>query len=430
MAHGSPDEGPDDESGFRAPLPPDDRLWRHPSEIRSEHGFGPPPRPSTPLGGLGPPLFPPTGDILPEPPPARAGRHARPALVGLAAGAAGALLTVGALGLAGALDGDAPAREIVREVVQPAQLGGATTPTGDVVHIAEEVSPAITRIVAAGDTTSGGSGVIVRGDGYVVTNAHVVDEAHTITVVLADGSEHHGDLVGLDPQTDIAVVKISRDEGYTPAPLGTAGDLRVGQVAVAIGSPLGLEGGSSVTTGVISQLGRVVQAEDRPALLDMIQTDAAIAPGSSGGALLDGNGSVIGITTAIAVSDVGAEGLGFAVPIDIARAVADDIIETGRAVHVWLGIEGVTLDQRRSGTMSVPGGAVVQEVVPGSPADDAGLTRGDVILGVGDDDVISMSGLVIALRRLGPGDTVALTVDRSGDRRTVPVTLAERPPDD
>jgi S1-C subfamily serine protease len=399
MEEGAPAEGPDEElSGFRAPLPIEDRIWRHPSEMV-------------------------------PPAPTRARRLRAGWSVGVVSGLIGSVLTFGLIAASGSLSSGGPAqvREVlVRETVRPANLS-APDGGGSVVRIAEEVSPAIVRIVAEGDTTSGGSGVLFRDNGYLLTNAHVVDEATRITVILADASEHAGEVVGHDADTDVAVVKIEREEPFPTAVLGSATTLRVGQPTVAIGSPLGLVGGSSVTTGVISQLGRVVRASGQVPLLDMIQTDAAIAPGSSGGALLDLDGSVVGVTTAIAVSDVGAEGLGFAVPIDIARAVADDIIETGSAVHVWLGIEGHSLEAAEADAVGVAGAAVVRRVVADSPAAAAGLEVGDVIVGVGDDEVISMSALVISLRRLDPGDEVRLVVLRGGERREVDVVLARRP---
>jgi len=205
--------------------------------------------------------------------------------------------------------------------------------------------------------------------------------------------------------------------------------LRVGQATVAIGSPLGLIGGSSVTTGVVSALGRRVPTPEGPPLLDMIQTDAAIAPGSSGGALLDVTGSVIGITTAIAVSDAGAEGLGFATPIDIARSVADDIIATGQAVHVWLGIEGRDLDAASADANGLSGGAVVVDVVEDSPADEVGLVADDIIVAISGAQAPSMSALVIALRDREPGERVNLEVLRRGERSMVEVELTSRPAD-
>ena len=384
-------DGASDDDGpwYGAPLPPDDRLWRHPTELA--------------LGGF-------------RPPAARRGPLWPAALV---SGLVGSVLTCGLLAAAGVLGGDTTTvvreRELVPRAAPAVLRGGAE----GVERIAADARAAIPRIEVDGAGSGSGSGVLFRDDGYVLTNAHVVEGADRITVVLDDGSEWEGEVVGADEETDVAVVRIEGDEPFPTAVLGSAADLRVGQAAIAIGSPLGLEGSPSVTTGVVSALGRRVETQDGAPLYDMIQTDAAIAPGSSGGALLDGDGAVIGITTAIAVSEVGAEGLGFATPIDIARSVAEEIIETGRAVHVWLGIQGSDLGGQR--------GALVEKVLSESPASAAGLAARDVIVSVGGEPVSSMSTLVIALRDRDPGEVVDVVYERDGERVTVPVTLTERP---
>ena len=394
--------GGDDEreaAAYRDPPLPDDRLWRHPTEVA---------------------------------PPAPPHRRAEPGSswgVAALSGLVGSVLTFGLVAASGALDREDAGPAVVREAVPVSAPADGDPALEPVVRIAEEVSPAIVRIEVSGDRSGTGSGVVFRDDGYVLTNAHVVEDAQRITVVLADGRERGGTLVGTDRLTDVAVVRIDDEGPFPVAVLGSAAPLRVGQAAVAIGSPLGLIGGSSVTTGVISALGRSVPTPEGAVLLDMIQTDAAIAPGSSGGALLDGTGSVIGITTAIAVSDTGAEGLGFAAPIDIARSVADDLIATGTAVHVWLGIEGRDLDAASAAARGVDGGAVVVEVVADSPAATARLATDDVIVAVSGTPVRSMSALVIALRERQPGDRVELEVLREGERTTVGVELATRPSD-
>jgi S1-C subfamily serine protease len=272
-----------------------------------------------------------------------------------------------------------------------------------------------------------GSGVLFRSDGHVLTNQHVVDGADDITVVMSDGEEHAAKLVGADPDTDIAVVKIDGDNHPTAA-LGTATGLKVGHQAIAIGSPLGLAGGPSLSVGVVSALGRQVDSRGGgPPLLDMIQTDAPIAPGSSGGALLDNGGAVIGITTAIAVSEVGAEGLGFATPIDIARDVAEQLITTGEVVHVWLGVEGEDLDNQRARELGVEGGALIRRVRENSPADKAGVEARDVITSIEDKPVESMAGVVVALRNRKPGQVVRIGITRDKKPMTVTATLVERP---
>jgi S1-C subfamily serine protease len=393
------DDDRDAAADFRVPPAPDDRLWRHPTEVAPASS-----------------------------PRRRTGAAASWGVVVLS-GLAGSVLTFGLVAATGALDRDDPEPAVVREAV-PAVAPSATPATLEpVVQIAEDASPAIVRIEVGGARSGTGSGVVFRGDGHLLTNAHVVEGAEQIQVVLADGSRRSATLVGADRLTDVAVVKMDGEGPFPVAVLGSAASLRVGQSAVAIGSPLGLIGGSSVTTGVISALGRSVPTPEGSPLLDMIQTDAAIAPGSSGGALLDGAGSVIGITTALAVSDGGVEGLGFATPIDIARSVADDIIATGKAVHVWLGIEGRDLDAASAAAAGLEGAAVVVEVVAGSPAATAGLAVDDVIVAMSGKPVPSMSALVIALRERDPGEHIDLVVLREGDRSTIDVELAARPTD-
>src|SRR5438105_3835783 len=185
-------------------------------------------------------------------------------------------------------------------------------------------------------------------------------------------------------------------------------------------------GGPSVTVGVVSALHRRLDTRSGPPLLDMIQTDAPISPGSSGGALLDASGAVIGLTTAVATTD-GAQGLGFATPIDVARSSADQLIAGGKVVHVWLGIEGTDVDPTTAKDMAIDGGALVGRVVKGSPADKGGLQARDVIVGVDNQPVKTMGGLVVALRSRSPGSTVALDVRRGKEQRRMTVGLIERP---
>ncbi|MBA3654187.1 MAG: trypsin-like peptidase domain-containing protein [Actinobacteria bacterium] len=377
-------------------ISPDDRLWRHPSEV---------------------------ADVAP-----RRSRRAEPRLwsVAVLAGLIASILTSAVIVAAGGFN-----KTVVRsseilapDTASPVALSNASP---QVELIAERIRPSIVQIDV--DTAGGrasGSGVVFRTDGHILTSHHLVDGARSIKVETSEGQQVDAKLVGGDKDTDIAVVKVEGVRG-TAAPLGSAAKLKVGQIAVAIGEPLGLPGGPTVTVGVVSAVGRQVD-RDGGSLLDMIQTDAPIAPGSSGGALVDGAGSVIGITTAIAVTEVGAEGLGFATPIDIARDVADQLITSGRVVHVWLGIEGEDLDHARAKAMKVPGGAVVKGVRGDSPAAHAGLTASDVIVGLQGRPVTSMAGLMIALRGLKPGQVVKLDVRRDGTKtRNMSATLVERP---
>lgn len=398
------------------PPSPDDRVWRHPTELDStiyESPYGP-------------------WNQAVAVDSNHSSRTRSSILLALGSGTVGAILVVSILGALGALN-TSPQRGniVVNENVVPANSRNLTAvptaPAGDVVSIAAQVSPAIVRIKITEPMQSSGSGVLFSDNGYLMTNAHVVDGAKALFAVLSDGTELEGKIIGQDSETDIAVVKIERKEPFVSATLGSAIGIKVGQPAIAIGSPLGLIGGSSVSTGVVSALGRRVESEEGNPLLDMIQTDAAIAPGSSGGALLDHNGSVIGITTAIAVSQVGAEGLGFATPIDIARSVADQIIATGKAEHVWLGIEGTDLDAQSAKDSSIAGGARIERVVRDSPAFTAGLTKQDVIVAIDKEPITSMSALVLALRNRKPGQEIEVIYLRNGKETKATVKLTKRP---
>lgn len=335
------------------------------------------------------------------------------------------LLTMGLVVVAGGFRDKARSGD---GVVERQMVNGPRSDT-PIVQLADQVRPGIVQLrVQVDDRPGTGSGVMFRSDGHILTSAHVVAGATSLEAVLHNGRRLTARLVGTDPVTDTAVVKI--DGGAFPvATLGTAVNLKVGQTAIAVGSPLGLAGGPSVTVGVISGLHReVVPRGSSQPLVDMIQTDAPIAAGSSGGALLDENGAVIGITTAVAVSDLGGEGLGFATPIDAARVVAEQLITTGKAVHVWMGVEGSDLDARTAGELRIDGGAMIGQVKPNSPAQRAGLAARDVIVEIDGKTVRSMGELVVNLRGHRPGDAVELELVRERQRVKLKVTLDERPP--
>jgi S1-C subfamily serine protease len=382
----------DDPSSYRTPPPPDDRLWRHPSEVLSKQTAG-----------------------------------ERTWLVASISGMVGALLASAVVVVAGGLGQRGSERVIERQEMPVQTVSTGATGGQSVVDIAQRVRPAITQIRVQGkDGDASGSGVLYRSDGHLLTNFHVIDGADAVKVVIDSGRELTASVIGSDPDNDVAVLKI--DGGPFPvATLGSAADLRVGQPAIAIGSPLGLAGGPSVTVGVVSALHRRLDTRAGPPLLDMIQTDAPISPGSSGGALLDADGAVIGLTTAVATSD-GAQGLGFATPIDVARSSADQLIAGGKVVHVWLGIEGTDVDPTTAKDMSIEGGALVGRVVKDSPADKGGLQARDVIVAVDNQPVKTMGALVVALRGRSPGNTVSLDVRRGKDQKRMTVSLVERPP--
>jgi putative serine protease PepD len=378
----------DEEPDFHSPLPPDDRLWRHPSEVAVFRDRGP------------------------------RGRSSWTAVVG--AGAVGALLATGTIAVTGNLR-----RQVTIERPVASKTSASDT-SAEVVEIAQRVQPAIIQLRVANATGgTNASGIMYRGDGHVVTNSHVVDHAASIKVLTAGGRELPARVIGSDPDTDIAVVKV--DGGPFPAAaLGSDAALKVGQRAIAIGAPAG-QPGAAVTVGVVSALHRRVQTKTGGSMLDMIQTDARISPGASGGALLDGSGAVIGITTAAASSDAVEDGLVFATPIDAARTVADEIIATGKVVHVWLGVKGSDLDNDTAAQLGVEGGAVVDQVMQGGPADRAGIAAHDVIVALDNTSVSSMGALVVSLRSRPPGQVVSVDVVRDTKPRTMRVTLAARP---
>ncbi len=267
--------------------------------------------------------------------------------------------------------------------------------------------------------------MIISEDGLIVTNDHVVEGAPDYRVVLSDGrTSYEATLIGTDPVTDLAVLDIEA-AGLVPIELGATTELSVGDTAVAVGSPLGLDGGPSVTVGVLSAFGRQVTTAPEHTLFGMLQTDAPITQGSSGGALVDSEGRLIGITTAVGVSDVGIEGVGFATPVELVSRVVDELVADGSVEHAFLGIRGGTAFDTSPDGAQVAAGVQIDSVEPGTAAADAGLEAGEIITSVDGEPLITMDELVIALRHHGAGDEVTLTVVPSAGEspRTVEVVL-------
>jgi S1-C subfamily serine protease len=323
----------------------------------------------------------------------------------------------------------------------PAQAAPEIPEDEPVARVASQVGPSVVQVnVEATQNTpfgpqSGegvGSGVIYRNDGYIITNNHVVEGASEVSVAFADGTTERAEVVGRDPDTEIAVIRVDRND-LPAASFNESEDLVVGQLAVAIGSPSGFE--STVSAGVISGLGREFPKEFtggrlERSLVDLIQTDAAISPGNSGGALVNRDGEIIGINVAyLPPAETGAVNIGFAVPSDTAVSVADQLIETGEVSSPYLGIFTTDLSPEDAERFDLPvdSGAIVREVEPGSAADRAGVISGDIIVALGDAPIEGSGDLLGALRDYQPGDTVDLTVVRNGDEQTLEVTLGERP---
>ncbi|MEV1293324.1 trypsin-like peptidase domain-containing protein [Pseudonocardia sp. NPDC049635] len=306
-------------------------------------------------------------------------------------------------------------------------------PPGSVPDVAARVLPSVVSLeVTVGNQAGNGSGVVIDPEGYVLTNDHVVAPATgpgegSVEAVFSDGSRVPAVVVGTDPMTDLAVLKVPV-ENPTVAAIGRSSELAVGDAVIAIGSPFGLAG--TVTTGIVSAVDRPLRLDPEgsagDAVIDAVQTDAAINPGNSGGPLVDATGAVVGINTAIrsAGAEVGGQGgsigLGFAVPIDDARTIAEELIRTGRVAHADLGVNA------RSVTDGATDGAQVQNVAAGGPAAAAGLLEGDVVVRVGGRAIAGADELVVAVREHVPGDQVPIELVRQGRPLTVTVTLGQR----
>jgi S1-C subfamily serine protease len=306
---------------------------------------------------------------------------------------------------------------------------GAPQPIIDsstVTAVAARAIPSIVTVEVSGFLGSGGgSGVVYGNDGYIVTNNHVIARASSIAVVFSDGARFPADVIGTDPLTDLAVLRVERED-VTSIDIGTSQSLQIGQAAIAVGNPLGLIGGPSVTTGVVSALDRFLDVESGTRLYGMIQTDAPITRGSSGGALLDSNARLIGITTAIAVSDVGAEGLGFAVPIDMAAGVIADLIDNGEVTHAVLGIQGDTAFANRDGA-DFPVGVIVTDILRDSAYQSAGGQINDVITSVDGDAIDTLDELLARLRFMRAGDTAVVVILRGQAQLELEATMGAQP---
>ncbi|MBN1906896.1 MAG: trypsin-like peptidase domain-containing protein [Deltaproteobacteria bacterium] len=286
-----------------------------------------------------------------------------------------------------------------------------------------------------------GSGFIIDRRGYILTNNHVIEKAQEIRVTLANGEKLPAELIGRDPYSDIAVIKIAPDKIDVAVPLGDSDKIKVGQKAIAIGNPFGLS--HTLTTGIISALGRSIETADGIEIDEIIQTDAAINPGNSGGPLLDSSGEVIGINTAIFSMSGGNQGIGFAIPINRAKEIASNIITTGRVPRPWLGIESVAIDDQLAYALGFPAdyGLLIQMVFPNSPADKAGFQGGDryAIIGgmqivIGGDLIVSIDNekitdnrkLVSILNRKKIGQKITVEFYRGKRLMKQEILLAER----
>ncbi|HUG32017.1 MAG TPA: trypsin-like peptidase domain-containing protein [Acidimicrobiia bacterium] len=334
-------------------------------------------------------------------------------------------LTFAILGFVGVFEEPTP------PTIPPAPTLTAPNPTappaafGDEISVASVAARVIPSTVAVEVSSlllgGSGSGVIYGESGYIITNHHVIDGAGEVAVVFADGARFPADIIGSDPVTDIAVLRVQRQD-LAPIAIGNADGLSIGDPAVAVGNPLGLEGGPTVTTGVVSALDRQLEVTAGETLFGLVQTDAPIAPGSSGGALVDAAGRLIGITTAIAVSNVGPEGLGFAVPVDIAVSVANDLIDEGEVRHARIGIVGATAWADEGGA-EFPVGVLIEEITAGSAYEEAGGQLNDVVVAIDGSEVHTIDGLLSRLRRYRAGETIPVRILRGDGETTLEVTM-------
>ena len=325
-----------------------------------------------------------------------------------------------------------------KEVVMP------RVDSSEVVSIAEIATKTIVQLQVGERnendeffSVGGGSGVVINEKGLIITNHHVIDDATDVRVIFEDGRMYEATVIGSDKLTDIGVVKIE-NENLIPINFGNSESVIVGDLAVAIGHPLTLGAAPTVTTGVISALDRRLDVgsesmNNAVTLFGLIQTDAPITRGSSGGALLNQNGELIGITTAIATADVGAEGLGFAVPINLALGIVEDILDDGKVLHAFLGILGAQYFEVADDGARIFSGVVIEELY--GPADDiyaigkAGALPGDVIKKVNDINITTLDQLITILRNKRAGDAITVEILRGGNTITLDFTLDLRPSD-
>ena len=332
------------------------------------------------------------------------------------------LVPLAALAAAGVIGGIGGGAIVAATDAEPATVtaDAPATPTASssssVASVYRRAIKGVVKVFASSGAGQGtGSGFVIDDEGHVVTNQHVVDGATTVSVTFDDGTEADARVLGADPSTDVALLKIEGSHDLSPLPLGSAASLEIGDPVIAIGSPFGLDG--TLTTGVVSGLDREIQAPDGFGIAGVIQTDAALNQGNSGGPLLDAEGRVIGINSQIQSESGGNDGIGYAVPIETVREIVAQLKESGSVEHAYLGV---------SLTDAEDGGALL-DVVEGAPADDGGLQDGDIVVTADGKPVEDGEDLRDAVSASDPGDELELEVKRGGKTEQVTVELGSRP---
>ena len=270
-----------------------------------------------------------------------------------------------------------------------------------------------------------GSGVVIDKKGFILTNNHVIEKANKLKVTTTDGNVYEGSVVGTDKQTDLAIIKIASKDALSSAELGDSDQLKIGQIVIAIGNPFGLDGGPSVTAGIISSLTRRLQFEN--GVMELIQTDAAINPGNSGGPLINTKGEVIGINTAKMPY---AQGIGFAVPINVAKTIISDLIENGRVTNrPWLGISAIKINRELASSYRLPSieGSLIAEIQVNSPAHNADLRKGDIIQSIDGIKIIDPFQISNHIRKLSIRDKITVGINRYGKKIVKEIHLMPYP---
>lgn len=309
-------------------------------------------------------------------------------------------------------------------VARPPAAQAASLLAGGIPQIVKRVQPEVVTVLTPGGV---GSGVIYRADGVILTNEHVVGSHQSVEIAFADGRRQQGKVIATDPDTDLALVRVDR-HGLPAASFATT-QPPVGALAVVLGSPLGFQ--KSVTAGIVSALHRSIpgSAQQSRALIDLMQTDAPISPGNSGGAVVDGQGRVIGISEAYIPPEQGAVAIGFAIPAATAVSVADQLLKTGHVQHAFIGIQPAQLtpELARELRLKETTGVLVYAVTPDGPADHAGIAPGDIIIGIAGKPVRTVEDLFVALRQHRPGDTVTVKLIHDGSQGQAQVRLSDKP---